>query len=416
MMKRIESRGEMFLDDFANVLKKLSSQKNILSFERVGQSLQDKETRQISGVLVNQKNSLQVLDLKDNNIRLRGIESLCKTLIECRQLCYLRLSRNLLIGEAAKTLTSAFSDHPNLQILKLANNKLQDWGAISIANLLRKNKVLQLVSLSHNGIGDAGLEALASALRKNTSLRCFHLTGNNFTSDGVFKLVDALKNNSTLRVLKVDKCRIDDEGALNIIDLFHDEKSKCKLVYLKYRPGNKITKSGELKMNKYISTNGYVNINAASLNEGTMSVGDALYVNVVPRGDDGIAILLSNIAQDTREEIHHLQVSCNDICDKVLDCLGICWCDLSSPISHLRSIKFSHNVHVTSKGMALFLQSMKPLKFLEILHVSDVVFDRDAMKALTALLRSNKNIKSLKLTRDNIDSDVLKTLLQVLTT
>jgi len=373
-LKRIRTKEDVMVNQLAAKLKQWATDKNVEIVEHVGTSMPDKVLMEISNTLLRQIKSLRVVDFKDNHITASGLASICRALGDCHELCYLRMSRNLLNGSAAKTLFETFADHTKLQILRLSNNQLLDWGAVAIAKLLKVNNVLNLVSLSRNCIGDSGLEALAEALRTNKSLRCLYLTGNIFSCKGIARLSNAMKENSALKVLKIDDCRIGNMGALKLAEMF-EENSKCGLTYVKYRPGNvNITSEGESTMNKYIFKNGYVRHNGDTLNQGTMIVGDALLVNAVPGGDDGIAILLANVAQDPRDEIRHLQMSFNDIDDKVLDSLGYCWSTAGAPICYLHSIKVSHNTHITSKGMTTFIKSLKPLKYLEILHISDVCF------------------------------------------
>ena len=238
MMKK-KSQGDMLVDKFASLLKKLSTE----SVDRicpVGMSLHDKDLRQIFNAIAKRETSLRVIDLKDNNIKSAGLNSMCRILRVCPELCYLRMSRNSLNGQAGNSPTT-FQDHKSLKILRLSNNKLRDWGAIAIANLLKVSKSLELLSLSRNLIGDEGLKSLAGALRTNKTLRCLYLTLNPFSSVGIAHLSDAMKENSTLTVLKLDRCEIDDVGASKLAEMF-DEDSKCKLTFLKYRPGNdKIT-------------------------------------------------------------------------------------------------------------------------------------------------------------------------------
>ena len=417
MMKK-KSQGDMLVDKFASLLKKLSTE----SVDRicpVGMSLHDKDLRQIFNAIAKRETSLRVVDLKDNNIKSAGLNSMCRILRVCPELCYLRMSRNLLNGQAGNSLLRTFQDHKSLKILRLSNNKLRDWGAIAIAKLLKVSKSLELLSLSRNLIGDEGLKSLAGALRTNKTLRCLYLTLNPFSSVGIAHLSDAMKENSTLTVLKLDRCEIDDVGASKLAEMF-DEDSKCKLTFLKYRPGNdKITPVGEARLEKYIASNGYVKCVHERKNENEcpymISMGDGLLVCALPGGTEGITILSERCATDPRDKIGHLQMCFTDVDDLVLTAFGNI---LDGPkIKFLRSVKITHCAKITSKGMSEFLKCFeKHLKLLEIIHIADVVFDMEVVNSLISLMKSNGKIESLKVPRTGLTTQTLKVLLKFLET
>ena len=413
MIKK-KSQGDILVDQFATLLKRISTESNIETVCTVGMSMPDKDLRQISNALMRQEKSIRIVDLKDNHITSSGLDSICRTLSDCSELCYLRLSRNLLNGQAASVIYEQFHNHKKLQILRLSNNTLLDWGAIAIAKLLKVSKTLELLSLSRNGISDSGLEALANALRTNSSLRCLYLTGNPFTSVGITSLSESMKVNSTLAVLKLDRCLIDDAGASKLAEMFEKE-SKCNLTFVKYRPGNdKMTHEGEEKLNKYIASNGYVKCNDNNRNGCILSVGDGLLFNALPGGTEGIQILVESVATDPRDEIRHLQMCFDDINDMVLNAFGNILC--GPKIKFLRSIKITHCTKITSKGMAEFMECFKSLTFLEILHFADVRFDLKAVHSLISLLKSNTKISTLKLPRTGLTTQTLAMLLKFLET
>ena len=418
MMMKKKSQGDMLVDKFASLLKKLSTE----SVDRicpVGMSLHDKDLRQIFNAIAKRETSLRLVDLKDNNIKSSGLDSMCRILRVCPELCYLRLSRNSLNGQAGNSLLRTFQNHRNLKILRLSNNKLRDWGAIAIAKLLKVSKSLELLSLSRNLIGDEGLKSLAGALRTNKTLRCLYLTLNPFSSVGIAHLSDAMKENSTLTVLKLDRCEVDDVGASKLAEMF-EEDSKCKLTFLKYRPGNdKITPIGVARLEKYIASNGYVKCvherKYENENPYMISVGDGLLVCALPGGTEGITILSERCATDPRDKIGHLQICFTDIDDLVLNAFGNI---LDGPkIKFLRSVKITHCAKITSKGMSEFLKCFeKHLKLLEIIHIADVVFDMKVVNSLISLMKSNGKIESLKIPRTGLTTQTLKVLLKFLET
>ena len=67
MIKK-KSQGDILVDQFATLLKRMSTESNNETVCTVGMSMVDKDLRQISNALMRQEKSIRIVDLKDNHI------------------------------------------------------------------------------------------------------------------------------------------------------------------------------------------------------------------------------------------------------------------------------------------------------------------------------------------------------------
>ncbi|XP_062976258.1 leucine-rich repeat-containing protein 45 [Elgaria multicarinata webbii] len=137
------------------------------------------------------------LDLKGNNLRALGAETLGKLLRQNKSIRSLTLEwNNLGIWEESFALfCEGLSANCHLQCLDLRNNQINHQGAGELALALKGNSSLQELDLRWNNIGLLGGRALLNCLHSNRTLRQLELAGNNVPSDILKALDQAMEHN-----------------------------------------------------------------------------------------------------------------------------------------------------------------------------------------------------------------------------
>lgn len=133
------------------------------------------------------------------NLGDKGVSLLANAFKENDTLECLDIADNNISHVGAQYLELALEDNNALQKISLAQNNIGNEGATCIGSTLMENGSLNVLDLSHNNIGNEGAEAMADSLiiSCNNTLRELKLTGNDISKDTVF--VD-LKDKSTLKI------------------------------------------------------------------------------------------------------------------------------------------------------------------------------------------------------------------------
>ncbi|XP_060620830.1 leucine-rich repeat-containing protein 45 isoform X1 [Anolis sagrei] len=131
------------------------------------------------------------LDLKGNNLRAVGAETLGKLLRQNKSIKSLTLEWNNLgiWEESFAVFCEGLAANGHLQRLDVRNNQINHQGAGELAMALKSNSTLQELDLRWNNIGLLGGRALLNCLHSNRALRQLELAGNNVPSD-ILKAVD----------------------------------------------------------------------------------------------------------------------------------------------------------------------------------------------------------------------------------
>ena len=103
-----------------------------------------------------------------------------------------------------------------LESLVLAFNRVSDSGAVAISGSMARCSVVQKVSIQCNSIGDSGTIALADALLHCSSLRTLDLQGNALGDEGAVAIVKAAESLPNL-VLYLHNVHITEEGIERIL-------------------------------------------------------------------------------------------------------------------------------------------------------------------------------------------------------
>lgn len=141
--------------------------------------------------------SVQLLDLKGNNLRATGAEALGKLLRQNKSIQSLTLEWNNLgtWEEAFATFCGGLAANGTLRQLDLRNNQISHKGAEELALALKGNATLQQLDLRWNNIGLLGGRALVNCLPSNRTLWKLDLAGNNIPGDILRAVEQAMDHN-----------------------------------------------------------------------------------------------------------------------------------------------------------------------------------------------------------------------------
>jgi hypothetical protein len=144
--------------------------------------------------------------LNENPIGMRGVESMSTLLSsgEC-SLKILYLNKINLGDSGISVLANALKENDTLECLEIADNNISHVGAQSLELALEDNNTLQKVSLNQNNIGNEGARCIGSALISNKSLNVLDLSHNNIGNEGAEAMAESLSIscNNILRELKL---------------------------------------------------------------------------------------------------------------------------------------------------------------------------------------------------------------------
>ena len=180
--------------------------KSIKTLHIQGNHLQDGDYLQILA----QSDSLEVLDISENEIKTEGAIRIFKAL-KSKHNCLktLILTNNSITKCAADEIGLALMTNNTLEHLDLSHNKLQSTGIVKIMDSLTKgNKTLKVLDVECNDINDLAAVNIANTLASNTSLEQLNLSGNSFKTKGAVKILNALESNRTLKTLCMRECDI----------------------------------------------------------------------------------------------------------------------------------------------------------------------------------------------------------------
>jgi len=135
------------------------------------------------------------LDLRRNQITLRGVAALAKALTtgECKTLKELCLG-SIGLGDDGLRMFANFMGEMHLETLKIFDNAITDCGIVALCNALPRTGIRHL-DLSSNTVTDDGALCLRRAVL-NSGLRTLMLNMNHLTSFGADELVESFKHSS----------------------------------------------------------------------------------------------------------------------------------------------------------------------------------------------------------------------------
>ena len=206
---------------------------------------------------------LQELNLKENDISVESIDSLCKALsanssirrldMKCCQLttshcvCLGHLLRHPieckiekldirrcgLTSDGVGSIMTGLSDNHTLKELEMSDNQARSEDAVAIATMLKTNSSLEILWLDRCSIGSSGGVELGRALERNKTLKVLWLSWNSLGNDGVRGLTKGLETNSSLEELwlRGDES-LGEEGVSLLLKCLEDKNTSLKLLGL----------------------------------------------------------------------------------------------------------------------------------------------------------------------------------------
>ncbi|XP_071797513.1 leucine-rich repeat-containing protein 45-like [Asterias amurensis] len=141
--------------------------------------------------------ALRSLDLKGNNLRGASAEALGKVFRQNHSLRRVCLEWNSLGLDSDRftLLAEGISANNSLERLDLRNNQISHDGASELMKSLQRNCALQSVDLRWNNIGIVGGRSALAMLQYNKTLTDLELSGNNITQDIVKAIDIAMEHN-----------------------------------------------------------------------------------------------------------------------------------------------------------------------------------------------------------------------------
>ncbi len=162
--------------------------------------------------------SLQVLDLADNDVGVKGALCIADVLSSPTKLKHLNLSSCKLGTEGGDAIFQAMNINASVEILIASDNALGDMGCESVAMMLKTNIKLKHLDLQENHIGIEGIVAISKALMKNRVLSFLGLQWNDLSNDGAARIGEAMTQNNTLKAIHILGNHIDLEGIKLIVN------------------------------------------------------------------------------------------------------------------------------------------------------------------------------------------------------
>ena len=174
----------------------------------------------------NLKPSLILLDLYNNDMTHRGMESIV-TIIKCStNLTHLKISCNPIGDDGIQLFSLVKLEH--LIHLNVEKVGMTEVGACALGDWLECNNLLQSLVISENNINDNGLtkilNTIPSTLVRLIASHC------NITCDGAKNIGEILRTTNTLKYLKIPNNPIGDDGISAISDNLHNDQTLIKLV------------------------------------------------------------------------------------------------------------------------------------------------------------------------------------------
>lgn len=265
--------------------------------------LGDKGTNSLVSVLA-LHSSLEELYLQNNQISNIELAALPLLIGQSKTLTNLNLADNNIDDNSVNALIPSLASNISLSKLSLCGNKVADNGAKALSELLLKHDNLVSLSLQNNYISVEGAQAIAAAIKTNTKLQALYLGNNKIGADKGAALIAALEHNVTLNMLDIYDNKIGAEGEFKIEVLLERNR---KLLQQQLSEKNQNKKEYIKKMNS-AKENANELINSQSNN---LSVEKSWYFDEKTKSDNTNQIqnysLIPASQKDVQKVIHYYQ-------------------------------------------------------------------------------------------------------------
>ena len=162
---------------------------------------------------------LRVLRLEGCSLSGRPVALLTAGLRQNNSVHELYLAENRLAPEDGAHLRALISLSSTLQLLDLRNNDLQDIGLLHLCEGLKVARcVLETLVLWNNKISTKSINAAAEALLTNKKLVTLNMGQNAIQDTGAYILKQGLQSNCSIKRLGLVGCRLTDQGIVAIAE------------------------------------------------------------------------------------------------------------------------------------------------------------------------------------------------------
>ena len=347
---------------------------------------------------------LEELYLSGNNLGV-GTLSVAKALQHITTLRILGLGNNNIPQEACDELALAIKSSKHLKKLRLSNNNLHS-SAIVILNSLTTITTLNVLGFDNNQIPQEADEELASVIMHNTGLEELYLSGSNLMA-GTLKVAKALQHITTLRILGLGNNNIPHEA--------------CDELALAIKSNKHLKKLGLSNNNLHFS--GYVILN--SLTTITTLTVLGFDNNQIPQeADEALASVImhntgleelylngNNLRAGTIKVARALQhittlrilgLANNNIPQEACDELAL----TIQSNKHLKKLGLSdNNLH---SSVNVILNSLTSVTTLTVLGLNNNQIPQETDEALASVIMHNTGLEELYLSGNNLDLGTLK--------
>ena len=146
---------------------------------------------------------MEELNLEDNKLGDSLISGMLKSLLECKSLRRLNISKNLLTPAINDILDKFIQSNFMLQEIYLHWNKFNASTGIKIFDSLLDNDNVMVVDLSWNCLGalnidNSAVRSICEFLKKNEKVIHLDLSNNNFSLEESNRIAESLKSNHTI--------------------------------------------------------------------------------------------------------------------------------------------------------------------------------------------------------------------------
>ena len=147
-------------------------------------------------VVIESNHLLQCLQLKNNQLKLNGLMTICQSLQQVSSLTYFNIKSNKITEEAAEHIASVILSNNGMQKLYLGDNYLQNK-AVTIRRALQSVTSLVVLYLSNMNMTEEVVGDLVLAIKNNFLLEKLYLAGNAL-STSLIQIAVACKENTKL--------------------------------------------------------------------------------------------------------------------------------------------------------------------------------------------------------------------------
>ena len=271
-------------DGIFYLLKVISnaSEKTLVNIDLSGNDFKLNNIKNVSKLIKLNSQTLEKLNLSNNNIEDLSCKFLFNSLIYCISIKILNLSKNQISNNGLDYAEKFLLNNTTLTNLNLSNNLLGIKGIAFLTQCLinNKNLKLKLLDLSLNGIETKGIISLSNYFKSNNQLSSLLIGGNYICDEGVKILSKYLSNNTTfkLELLSFENNNISENGGkyishlishynyLNTIDLKNNNLSDEGVINSLSNSNSKVNtidfSDNNLGKNSLKSINDFININS----------------------------------------------------------------------------------------------------------------------------------------------------------